>query len=83
VAFLLTSYMPVLEVVGEALTDSLFYSFIGALFLVAFFKKQLSRVIKNDTPNSFVAVLFMAVLVSVSQSLIPLYPISWPLGSRW
>jgi len=80
VAFLLTSYMPVLEVVGEALTDSLFYSFIGALFLVAFFKKQLSRFIRNDTLNSFVAVLFMAVLVSVSQSLIPLYPVSWRFG---
>ncbi|MCH8956349.1 SpoIIE family protein phosphatase [candidate division KSB1 bacterium] len=80
VAFLLTSYMPVLEVVGEALTDSLFYSFIGTLFLVAFFKKQLSRVIKNDSLNSFVAVLLMAALVSVSQSLIPLYPISWRFG---
>ena len=65
VAFLLTSYMPVLEVVGEAITDSLFYSFIGALFLVAFFKKQLRRFIINDTLNSFVAFLFMAGLVSV------------------
>jgi len=79
VLFLFSSYIPVLEVVGEAITDSLFFSFVGTLFLVAFFKKILRRIIKNDTMNSFVAVFLMAILMSFSQSLIPLYPVSWRL----
>lgn len=80
VMFLFSSYMPALEVIGEAITDALFYSFVGAVFLVAYFKKILRHIIKNERVNSFTAVLLMAVLMSFSQSLIPLYPLSIRFG---
>ncbi len=71
--FLLPSYLPALEVIGEALTDSLLYSFIGAVFLIAFFTKYI-KFVKNQTVVTFLAILFMAMLVSFGQSIIPLYP---------
>jgi sigma-B regulation protein RsbU (phosphoserine phosphatase) len=78
--FLFSSYIPILEVVGEAITDSLFFSFVGTLFLVAFFKKILRRIIRNSIINSIIAVFLMALLMAFSQSGIPLYPVSWRLG---
>ncbi len=57
----------------------MFYTFIGPLFLVAFFRKYL-KFIKNDTLITFVAIFLMAVLISFSQSLIPVYPIHWRVG---
>ncbi|MCK5572240.1 MAG: PP2C family protein-serine/threonine phosphatase [Bacteroidetes bacterium] len=74
--FLLTSSVPAIEVVGEALTDSLFYSFVGVLFLVGLFKKYL-KIVRNETLNTFVALLLMALLVSFGQSIIPVYPVYW------
>ncbi|MGB5872696.1 MAG: PP2C family protein-serine/threonine phosphatase [Bacteroidota bacterium] len=73
--FLLTSNIPAIEVLGEALTDSLFYTFVGVVFLMGFFKKYI-RLIKNDTLNTFVALLLMALLVSFGQTVVPLYPVS-------
>lgn len=74
--FLFTSYFPALEVSGEAVTDSLFYSFIGAVFLIAVFNKYL-KPIKNQHLKTFAAIMIMALLVSFSQSLIPIYPFYW------
>jgi phosphoserine phosphatase RsbU/P len=76
VDFLFSSYLPAIEVVGEGFTDALFYTVLGPLFLLAFFKKYL-RPFRSELVNTIVAVALMAVLISFSQSVIPVYPMYW------
>jgi len=78
VDFLFSSYLPAFEVVGEGFTDALFYTFLGPLFLLAFFKKYL-RPFRSSAINTGLAVLCMAVLISFSQSVVPIYPMHWRL----
>jgi sigma-B regulation protein RsbU (phosphoserine phosphatase) len=78
VDFLYSSYLPAIEVIGEGFTDALFYTFLGPLFLLAFFKKYV-RLFRSGTVNTILAVVLMAVLISFSQSVIPVFPMHWRL----